>query len=196
MLHVCLLQAPVRDYMLSQFVKQPASILRKPEELEKVKCNLVSGFSLHLTQVLSIHSLRLQIMRAHQGILRILDDFPSIKAAYFIVGEAKSIDPVRYNFATTQYAMDPSGKLMAAEVHRSKPHQLITRDGKVVLNLFYIPHFTEVSLPVDCQWESHTLLYHSITVRNTGHFFLAICPEVGYPVLMTFIAFILYGRGY
>ena len=53
------------------------------------------------------------------------------------------MDPVRPIFAT-QYAVDPSGKLMAAEVHRSKPHQLITRDGKVVLNLFYIPHFTEV----------------------------------------------------
>lgn len=138
-----MLQAPVRDYMLSQFTKQPANITRNTAELERVKCSLVSHFSMHLTLVLSIHSLRLQTMRSYQGILRILDDFPSIRAAYFIVGEAKSMDPVRYNYAS-QYAVDPSGKLMAAEIHRSKPHQLITRDGKVVLNLFYLPHFTEV----------------------------------------------------
>jgi hypothetical protein len=130
--------------MLSQFTRQPANIIRNPVELEKVKCSLISNFSMNLAQVLSIHSLRLQIMRSYQGILRLLDDFPSIRAAYFTVGESRNIDPVRYNF-TTQYAVDPSGKLMAAEVHRSKPHQLITRDGKVVLNLFYIPHFTEVS---------------------------------------------------
>lgn len=137
------MQAPVRDYMLSQFTKQPPNIMRNAEELEKVKCSLISSFSLNLALVLSVHSLRLQIMRSYQGILRILDDFPGIKAAYFIVGDTKNVDPVRPNFAT-QYAVDPSGKLMAAEVHRSKPHQLITRDGKVVLNLFYIPHFTEV----------------------------------------------------
>lgn len=139
------LQAPVRDHMLSQFTRQPASIMRNLAELEKLKCSLIANFSTNLALVLSVHSLRLQVMRSYQALLRLLDDFPAIRAGYFIVGEAKTVDPVRFNFAT-QYAMDPTGKLVAAEIHRSKPHQLITRDGKVVLNLFYIPHFTEVCM--------------------------------------------------
>ena len=138
-----LLQAPARDFMLSQFTKQPANIMRNSEELEKVKCALISTYATNLTTIFSVASLRLQIIRSYQCLLQLLDDFPAIKAAYFIVGESKTTDPTRFSFAM-QYAMDPSGKLMAAEVHRSKPHQLITRDGRVVLNLFYIPHYTEV----------------------------------------------------
>ena len=136
-------QAPVRDHMLSQFTRQPASIMRSTEDVDKVRCSLISIYCSSINLLFSIHSLRNQSIRSYQSLLRILDEFPATKAAHFIIGESKTVEPVRYNFGT-QYVMDPSGKLMAAEVHRSKPHQLLTREGKVVLNLFYIPHFTEV----------------------------------------------------
>ena len=133
----------MRDHMLSQFTKQPATILRNVDELERIKCSLISDFCSSLSTVLSIHSLRTQTIRAYQGLAKILEDFPATKEAHFIVGDTKGQDMTKLNFGNL-YAMDSSGKLLVAEMHRSKPHQLISRDGKVLLNLFYIPHFTEV----------------------------------------------------
>lgn len=137
-------QAPVRDHMLAQFTRQPASITRDPEELDKCKCSLVSSFCSNLNQAISVHSLRIQTIRYYQSLSRLLDNFPATREAHFIFGEVKNHDPgTKFNFSS-HYGMDPTGRLLAADIHRSKPHQLLTRDGKVLLNLFYIPHFTEV----------------------------------------------------
>lgn len=138
-------QAPVRDHMLSQFTKQPGSIVRNTVELQSVKCSFISTFSTNLSLVLSVYSLKIQAIRCFQNLTRLLEDFPATKEAHFIIGEPKSVDTAaRFNFST-HCSMDPSGRLLAAEIHKSRPHQLVTRDGRLLLNLFYIPHFTEVS---------------------------------------------------
>ena len=129
--------------MLAQFTKQPATILRNVDELERIKCSLISSFCQSLSMALSIHSLRIQAIRTYHGLSRILDDFAATKEAHFIMGEAKGHDMPKMAYSN-QYAMDSTGKLLVAEMHRSKPHQLMSRDGKILLNLFYIPHFTEV----------------------------------------------------
>ena len=138
-------QAPIRDHMLAQFTKQPTSISRDPEQLDRCKCSLISAYTSSLHLAFSVHSLRIQTIRYYQNLSYILDSFPATREAHFILGETKNQDSgTKYNFGMPYAGMDPAGRLLAADMHKSKPHQLLSRDGKVLLNLFYLPHYTEV----------------------------------------------------
>ena len=136
----------MRDYMLAQYTKQPTSVVRDPEQREKVQCSLISSFTSNLQLAFSVHSLRIQAIRIYQSLARLLEDFPATKDAHFILGEPRSHEAANKFSFNTHYAMDHSGRLLGGDMHKSKPHQLLSRDGKVLLNLFYLPHFTEVSV--------------------------------------------------
>lgn len=135
-------QAPVRDYMLSVFTKQ--SSMRNKDELEKNKCSLISTYSSNLTLVMALYSLRVQAMRHYEGIVHLLDRFPATRQAHFIMGEPSKADGYSSSKLAKQTSTDSSVRMIDSRAYRSRPHQLISNDGKVLLNLWYIPHISEV----------------------------------------------------
>ena len=73
--------------MLAHFTTQASSSARTPEELVKLKCKLISNFSINLSRVFSSISLRSQIMRCYDNILQLLSSFPAARDSHFILGK-------------------------------------------------------------------------------------------------------------
>lgn len=163
----------MRDHMLAQYTKC-SSASKSSDERDSLKCSLISSFASNLNQVMAVYSLRVETIRCYQSLLKILEDFPAAREAHFIVGDSRSHDPTRFGFMA-QYAMHSSGKLLAAEMHRSRPHQLITRDGRFLLNLWYIPHFTEVymHMHVTCSMHMHVTCSMHMHVPCNMHMHVA-----------------------
>lgn len=142
--------------MLLRFTKQSPSIARNQSELEAVKIKLLTDYSKNIFSVFSIHSLRTQIIRHFEGIKLILSSFPSVLAAFFTQGPIQEQPHVGHPHAHTQGY--PTLKKfdsfierqfgVAAErarrQHRARPATLLDREGAKLMNLWYIPHFTEV----------------------------------------------------
>ena len=144
------LQAPIRDHMLAQFTSQASSGARTPEELVKLKCKLVSNFSLNLSRVFSSLSLRSQIMRHYRNILQLLDDFHTARESHFVLGRqiefglgSRSSASVGSNSSLRSLQLNPGG-MSDPRQHLARPFALLSSDGQRLMNMWYIPHYTEV----------------------------------------------------
>jgi len=132
-------KVPVRDHMLAQFTTQPSSVLRNSEELEKVKCTLIRQFCTNLTKATGHISIRVQIIRQYDSMTQLLQHFPRTRDAFFSLGKVASgggggLSEGKQHFS---FIKDP-------RQYRSRPLTLLSNDGKKLLNLWYIPHFSEV----------------------------------------------------
>ena len=144
-------QAPIRDHMLARFTTQASSAGRMPEELVKLKCKLVSDFSFNLSQVFTSISLRSQIMRQYDNILQLLSNFPAARDSHFILGKQLELG---LNGGLSSVSVSSSSSLHSLQLnpggigdprqHLARPFTLLTKDGKRLMNLWYLPHFTEV----------------------------------------------------
>ena len=144
-------QAPIRDHMLARFTTQASSAGRTPAELVKLKCKLVSDFSLNLSKVFTSISLRSQIIRQYDNILHLLSNFPAARDSHFILGKQLELGlngglsnvSVSSSSSLRSLQLNPGG-LSDPRQHLARPFALLTKDGKRLMNLWYIPHFTEV----------------------------------------------------
>ncbi|XP_018419239.1 PREDICTED: transmembrane protein FLJ37396 [Nanorana parkeri] len=83
-------KAGLRDAMLNTFLQKKqvmGTIMRNPEEVEKVKRELVKDYCQKLSKRISIHSLRGQIIAYCNSLKQLLEDFPLIEKTYFIIGQ-------------------------------------------------------------------------------------------------------------
>ena len=147
-------QAPVRDHMLAQFTSQASSSARTPEDLMKIKFKIVSNFSVNLSRVFSSLSLRSQIMRHYRDILSLLDDFHAARDSHFVLGRqiefglsSLSGASLNSNSSLRSLQLNPGG-VADPRQHLARPFALLSRDGQRLMNLWYIPHYTEVCLCV------------------------------------------------
>ncbi|XP_021364139.1 uncharacterized protein LOC110457263 isoform X2 [Mizuhopecten yessoensis] len=130
-------KTPSRDLMLNQFVhkkSQMGMLLRNVEEMEKLKRNLISEFCYMFNRRMAQFSLRGQIIAYYNSILRLLEDFPTLRNTYFMLGEPSE---------KKEDVDDLSGLTPDPRQRKSRPRQLLTTDGKHVLNIWFIPHHTE-----------------------------------------------------
>ena len=144
----------MRDHMLAQFVKQSSSVVRSPDELVKLKCKLVSSYSTNLMQAMATYSLRAQIRRQYDTILELLNGFPSTRDTHFTMGKPLelSINGGRgvsngSSVSSRKISMDLQLSLGGGKNHRqhlSRQFALLNKDGTKILNMWYIPHYTEV----------------------------------------------------
>ena len=144
-------QAPVRDHMLAQFTTQASSAGRTPDELVKLKCKLVSSFSTNLSRVFSSISLRSQLIQLYDNILHLLSGFPVARDSHFILGKQLEFGIGGLGGAGTNsksslrnLCLNPGG-LGDPRQHLARPFALLSKDGGRLMNLWYIPHYTEVS---------------------------------------------------
>lgn len=122
--------------MLAQFTVQPSTALR---ELENTKCALIRQFCTNLTKTTGHYSLRTQTIRQYDSLTRLLQDFPATRDAFFVWGKVTN---GRGN--TSQGKRFSVGGIQDPRQHRSRPLALLSKDGSKLLNLWYIPHFSEI----------------------------------------------------
>ncbi|XP_042300836.1 uncharacterized protein LOC121918885 isoform X2 [Sceloporus undulatus] len=127
-----------RDMMLNTFIQKKQTLgsrMQKTDEVEKIKREVIVEYCHKMNHRISQYSLRSQIIAYYNSIRAMLSDFPSVRAKYFIVGLPQEKKGER----------ESKGKL--GEDPRSfqpRPRCLLSSDGRSFLNLWFIPHPSEV----------------------------------------------------
>ncbi|PIK38490.1 hypothetical protein BSL78_24687 [Apostichopus japonicus] len=129
---------PSRDVMLNQFLNKKTTmgtILKNPEEAEKLKKSLIVEFCQRFHTRICQYSLRGQIIAYLNCILVLLKDFPAVRKNHFVIGqpnEKKTKDD------------SPAGLAANPRQLKKRPRRLLSQDGSTLLNLWFLPHHSEV----------------------------------------------------
>ena len=135
-------------------------MLSNPSEMEKLKRNLMNTFAGRFGLRVQQFSLRSQLILLYYSITKILENFPNTRDNHFYFGEPYE-KRNQLALATAKLLEqtggggDPTGKLPEtdetidyiapdARMFKRRPRKLLSDDGKRVLNLWFIPHFTDV----------------------------------------------------
>lgn len=126
-------KTPSRDLMLNEFFQKRNSMSplmrNNAEEMEKLKRGLISDFCYSFNQRMAQHSLRGQLISYYNSMLRILEDFPEVRK-YFMIGDMTD-------------HKNTEGLIPDPRTNKKRPAQLLTTDGRHVLNVFFIPNHLE-----------------------------------------------------
>ncbi|XP_023276766.1 uncharacterized protein LOC111665883 [Seriola lalandi dorsalis] len=140
----------LRDKMLNSFMKRKQAVgglIKTPEEAAKIKRSLIIDFLMKFNTQMSQYCVRAQILAYYYSLTSLLDDVPSVRQSHF----------------TTQQASEHT----FGRQHR----QLLSADGKALLNLWVVPHFSEVlhmfkTLQVTA---CATALHHTLQIVSALH---------------------------
>ncbi|XP_071476027.1 uncharacterized protein [Diadema antillarum] len=130
-------KTPSRDVMLNDFLTKKASmgtIMKNPDEVEKLKRELIVKFCQRFMRRVSQYSLRGQIVAYLNSISALLEEFKSVKSAHFVCGlpnEKKTPND------------DVKGLETNPRELKKRPRRLLSPDGSTLLNLWFLPHHTE-----------------------------------------------------
>ncbi|ELT87775.1 hypothetical protein CAPTEDRAFT_135567 [Capitella teleta] len=81
------------------------------------------------------YSLRGQIIAYYHSMMNLLEDFPEVRDKYFMLGEPQERKSANDSLAGLK--QDPNA------VHE-RPRRVISEDGVHVLNIHFVPHFSEI----------------------------------------------------
>ncbi|XP_058163219.1 uncharacterized protein [Dasypus novemcinctus] len=129
----------LRDMMLNTFLLRKQAMAdrtRSPDEIEKVKRDVITEYCQKFNRHMSHYALRGQIMAYCNSLRALLEDFPTIRDTFFMVGQPQEKKGLR----------DTSKEGLKADPRsfQPRPRCLLSADGKVFLNLWFIPHPSEV----------------------------------------------------
>ncbi|XP_063110059.1 centrosomal protein CEP57L1 isoform X4 [Cavia porcellus] len=130
----------LRDLMLDAFLLRKQTMgdrMKGPDATEKVKRELIIEYCQKFNRHMSHYAFRAQIMSYCSSLRALLEDFPVIKDTFFMMGQAQDKKGPR-DFKEDLKA-DPRG-------FQCQPRSLLSADGQIVLNLWFIPHPAEVLL--------------------------------------------------
>ncbi|XP_052607475.1 LOW QUALITY PROTEIN: uncharacterized protein LOC128118689 [Peromyscus californicus insignis] len=130
----------LRDTMLNTFLSRKQSMadrIENPDDIEKVKRELIVEYCQKLNGRMSHSALRGQIMVYCNSLRVLLDDFPTIRDTFFMVGQPNEKKGLKDS--SGEFKTDPRG-------FQPRPRSLLSADGRVFLNLWFIPHPSEVLL--------------------------------------------------
>ncbi|XP_071997916.1 uncharacterized protein [Engystomops pustulosus] len=125
-----------RDTMLNTFLQKKQAMgtaMRNPEGVEKLKRELLMDYSQKLSRGLTTYSLRGQIIAYCHSLKQLLEEFPLICKTYFIIGQPQE----KKTIIKEAPQADP-------RTFQERPHTLLSQDGQIFVNLWYIPHSSEV----------------------------------------------------
>ncbi|XP_049452775.1 uncharacterized protein si:ch73-242m19.1 isoform X1 [Epinephelus fuscoguttatus] len=128
----------LRDEMLNSFVKKKQAVgglIRTSEEAAKIKRTLIIDFLKKFSTQTSQYCVRAQIVAYYNSLSFLLDAIPSICQSHFVTGRAR--EPRVILDSGADLRPDP-------RTFQCRPQQFLSADGKTLLNLWYIPHFSEV----------------------------------------------------
>ncbi|XP_052020238.1 uncharacterized protein LOC127669996 [Apodemus sylvaticus] len=132
-------KAGLRDLMLNTFLHKKQTMrdqIKSPDDVEKVKKELIVEYCQKLTRRMSHYSLRGQIMAYCNSLRLLLDDCPAIRDTFFMVGQPNEKKGLKDS--SGEFKADPSRSF------QPRPRSLLSADGRVFLNLWFIPHPSEV----------------------------------------------------
>nr|XP_020657015.1 transmembrane protein FLJ37396 [Pogona vitticeps] len=124
-----------RDMMLNTFIQKKrilGSRMQNPEEVEKVRREVIIDYCHRMSHRISQYSLRGQIIAYCNSTKAMLDNFPSVRAQYFIIGL-----PQEKKGEKEKPENDPRS-------FQPRPRSLLSSDGQSFLNLWFVPHPSEV----------------------------------------------------
>ncbi|XP_062896851.1 uncharacterized protein si:ch73-242m19.1 isoform X1 [Mobula hypostoma] len=127
-----------RDLMLNHFLQKKSVaglIMKNDVEVEKIKRELILDYCSKFNERMSQYSLRSQIIAYYSSLLGLLQDFPAAVKTYFVLGEPQE----KKGECDSELGLisDPR------KLHQ-RPRSLLSPDGRTFLNLWYIPHHSEV----------------------------------------------------
>ncbi|XP_028251836.1 uncharacterized protein LOC114427829 [Parambassis ranga] len=130
----------LRDEMLHSFMKRKQAVggfIGTSEEAASIKRELIIDFLRKFCTQTSLHGVRAQIVASYYSLTVLLHDVPSIRQSHFMIGQAAEAKA----FLKSRHDLRPDPRTF-----QRRPAQLLCADGTSLLNLWYIPHFTEVLL--------------------------------------------------
>lgn len=144
--------------MLNDFIKQKetkALIMSNPIEMEKLKRSLMNDYANKFNLRVIQYSLRAQLIALYYSISKILENFPNTRDNHFVFGEPYE-KRQQANTRALDTNMDTSEKKPIitdeiidylkpdARTFKKRPRKLLSDDGERVLNLWFIPHYTDL----------------------------------------------------
>ncbi|KAG9493346.1 hypothetical protein GDO78_001317 [Eleutherodactylus coqui] len=152
-----------RDTMLNTFLQKKQGMgtaMRNPEEVEKVKRELVMDYCQKLSRRISTYSLRGQIIAYCNSLKQLLEEFPLICKTYFIIGQSQEKKTI------IKEAPQPDPRTF-----QERPHTLLTEDGRFFVNLWYIPYSSEILSMFKMQPEkvAYQALYQTLQIIAALH---------------------------
>ncbi|XP_067336381.1 uncharacterized protein si:ch73-242m19.1 isoform X1 [Channa argus] len=160
----------VRDEMLNSFMKKKQAVgglIKLPEEAAKIKRGLIIDFLTKFTKQISQYGVRAQIVAYYYSLMSLLDNIPSIRQSHFMIGQASEAKVV----VDSRVFPDP-------RTFQRRPQQLMSEDGKTLLNLWFIPHFSDVLH----MFRTHDVLAGAEALRHTLQIVSALHDIVYYLV--------------
>ncbi|KAG7465708.1 hypothetical protein MATL_G00156270 [Megalops atlanticus] len=130
----------LRDEMLNAFVRKKevmGTVMKNPEEVEKIKRKLILEFCEKFSTRMSQCCVRAQIVGLYHSLNTLLEDLPTVRSSHFMQGGANEQKNARDSELGLQ--VDPRS-------FQSRPRCVLSADGRTLLNLWFIPHFSEVLL--------------------------------------------------
>ncbi|KAA8581911.1 coiled-coil domain-containing protein 162 [Etheostoma spectabile] len=153
----------LRDEMLNSFVKKKQAgggLIKSPEETAKIKRRLIIDFLKKFSTQISQYCVRAQIVSYYYNLTIILDDIPSIRQSHFMFGQIR--EPRVILDSGVGLCSDPRS-------FQRRPPQLLSAEGKCLLNLWYIPHFSEVLHMFKNSLACSTALHHTLQIVSALH---------------------------
>ncbi|XP_070274059.1 uncharacterized protein [Myotis yumanensis] len=127
----------LRDMMLNAFLlrKQTMADSMNLDEIEKTKREVIVEYCQKFNHRMSHYALRGQIMAYCNSLRALLEDFPTVRDTVFMVGQPQEKKGLRDS---------KKGCKDDLRSPQPRPRCLLSADGKVFLNLWFIPHPSEV----------------------------------------------------
>ncbi|XP_063523133.1 uncharacterized protein LOC129039097 [Pongo pygmaeus] len=128
----------LRDMMLNTFLLRKQTMadrMKSADEIGKVKRDVIVEYCQKFNHRMPHYALWGQIMAYCNSLRDLLEDFPTIRDTFFMVGQPQEKKGLR-----------DSKEGLKADPRRFQPRPrcLLSADGKVFLNLWFIPHSSEV----------------------------------------------------
>ncbi|TKS86998.1 Coiled-coil domain-containing protein 162 [Collichthys lucidus] len=113
----------LRDEMLNSFRKKKQAaggLIKTPEEAAEIKRRLIMDFLKQFSTQISQYGVRAQIVAYYYSLNFLLDDIPSIRRSHFTTSD------------------------LCPDLRMLQRRQLLSADGKTLLNLWFLPPFSQV----------------------------------------------------
>lgn len=160
--------------MLNEFIKQKEAksmILSNASEMEKLKRSLINTYVNGLNKKILQYSLRAQLIALYHSLMKILENFPHTRDNHFVFGEPFERRTQKVNKKTSNPTLSANNnnnndddenddsnnnndKKKASvdddrlnpdvKLFKKRPRKLLSDDGERVLNLWFIPHYTDL----------------------------------------------------
>lgn len=146
--------------MLNEFLKQreiKGQLLSNPVEMEKLKRNLMNEYANKMNTRIVQYSLRSQLLLLYYSITKLLENFPNTRDNHFVFGEPheKRTQQTTSKQAEFDAANGEERKVVItdetmdyikpdARTFKKRPRKLMSDDGERVLNIWFIPHYTDL----------------------------------------------------